>query len=170
MTVAPDILCIGSVLWDVIGRDEEGIDLLAACTRLGLVTSLVYLSDDLPTDRYMAVEGANGLPRPDCAGQQPDRRPVARDRPKSAVRRRRSARRPGLSREGRTPDPAVGPPARDVLRQSRRGGTAVPAPVRHLCRGCAGAGPPGFWLPMAANLPSGKPPRDFSVPRLPKSW
>lgn len=106
MTALPDILCIGSVLWDVIGRagavmrvgsdvpgritrlpggvamniamtlrrfgmtpalltaigrDEEGRELLAACRRMGMVTDHVYLSDDLPTDRYMAVEGANGL-------------------------------------------------------------------------------------------------------------
>lgn len=102
----PEILCIGSVLWDIIGRsstsmrlgsdmpgrisrlpggvamniamtlrrfgmtpalltaigrDAEGNELLAACDRLGLVTDHVYRPDDLPTDRYMAVEGANGL-------------------------------------------------------------------------------------------------------------
>ena len=106
MTPHPDILCIGSVLWDIIGRshlslrlgsdvpgritrlpggvamniamtlarlglspailtaigrDAEGADLLAACTRMGLITDYAYLSDDLPTDRYMAIEGANGL-------------------------------------------------------------------------------------------------------------
>lgn len=106
MAPAPDILCIGSVLWDVIGRapsvmrmgsdvpgritrlpggvamniamtlrrfgltpalltsigrDEEGTELLASCRRMGLVTDHVHLSDDLPTDRYMAIEGANGL-------------------------------------------------------------------------------------------------------------
>ncbi|MFT4961258.1 MAG: pseudouridine kinase [Paracoccaceae bacterium] len=100
------ILCIGSVLWDVIGRsashmrqgsdvpgritrlpggvamniamtlarfgmkpvlltaigqDTEGCELVEACTQLGLVTKHIYRSDDLPTDRYMAVEGANGL-------------------------------------------------------------------------------------------------------------
>lgn len=104
--MTPDILCIGSVLWDIIGRsptamrlgsdvpgritrlpggvamniamtlrrfgmtpalltaigrDPEGDDLVAACDRLGLVTAHVYRSDDLPTDRYMAIEGANGL-------------------------------------------------------------------------------------------------------------
>lgn len=104
--MTPDILCIGSVLWDIIGRsptsmrqgsdvpgritrlpggvamniamtlrrfgmtpailtavgrDAEGDELIAACDRLGLVTSHVYRSDDLPTDRYMAIEGANGL-------------------------------------------------------------------------------------------------------------
>lgn len=104
--MTPNILCIGSVLWDIIGRspaamrlgadvpgritrlpggvamniamtlrrfgmtpalltaigrDAEGDELVAACDRLGLVTAHVYRSDDLPTDRYMAIEGANGL-------------------------------------------------------------------------------------------------------------
>ncbi|SPF81264.1 PfkB family carbohydrate kinase [Pseudoprimorskyibacter insulae] len=106
MTNSPDILCIGSVLWDVIGRsashmekgadvpgritrlpggvamniamtlrrfgrspalltavgrDAEGDELIAECIRMGMVCDHVYRSDDLPTDRYMAVEGANGL-------------------------------------------------------------------------------------------------------------
>ena len=106
MTRSPDILCIGSVLWDVIGRaplamrqgsdvpgritrlpggvamniamtlarfgltpalltaigrDAEGDELINACTARGLITDTVYRSDDLPTDQYMAVEGANGL-------------------------------------------------------------------------------------------------------------
>lgn len=101
-----DVLCIGSVLWDVIGRspavmqvgsdvpgritilpggvalniammlarfgmrpallscigrDPEGEQLIRACETLGLGTHLLYRSEDLPTDRYMAVEGANGL-------------------------------------------------------------------------------------------------------------
>ncbi|MGL4235226.1 PfkB family carbohydrate kinase [Tabrizicola sp.] len=101
-----DILCIGSVLWDIIGRsptamrlgsdvpgritrlpggvamniamtlrrfgmtpalltaigrDAEGDELVAACDRMDLLTAHVYRSDDLPTDRYMAIEGANGL-------------------------------------------------------------------------------------------------------------
>jgi sugar/nucleoside kinase (ribokinase family) len=104
--MTPDILCIGSALWDIIGRsptamrlgsdvpgritrlpggvamniamtlrrfgltpalltaigrDPEGDELIAACDRMGLVTAYVYRSDDLPTDRYMAIEGANGL-------------------------------------------------------------------------------------------------------------
>ncbi len=104
--MTPDILCIGSVLWDIIGRapaalrlgsdvpgritrlpggvamniamtlrrfgltpallsaigrDAEGDELLATCDRMGLDTRLLYRSDDLPTDRYMAIEGANGL-------------------------------------------------------------------------------------------------------------
>ena len=106
MTQAPDILCIGSVLWDIIGRssasmrlgsdvpgritrlpggvamniamtlrrfgltpalltavgrDGEGDELIAACARMGMITDHIYRSDDLPTDRYMAIEGANGL-------------------------------------------------------------------------------------------------------------
>ena len=105
-SMTPDILCIGSVLWDIIGRtpvslrmggdvpgritrlpggvamniamtlarfglrpailtaigrDTEGEDLIAACARMGLITGHVYRSDDLPTDRYMAIEGSNGL-------------------------------------------------------------------------------------------------------------
>ncbi len=104
--MTPDILCIGSILWDIIGRspasmrlgsdvpgritrlpggvamniamtlarfgltpailtaigrDAEGDELIAACARMGLATDHAYRSDDLPTDRYMAVEGANGL-------------------------------------------------------------------------------------------------------------
>jgi sugar/nucleoside kinase (ribokinase family) len=104
--MTPDILCIGSILWDIIGRapaalrlgsdvpgritrlpggvamniamtfrrfgltpallsavgrDAEGDALVAACDHLGLLTATLYRSDDLPTDRYMAIEGANGL-------------------------------------------------------------------------------------------------------------
>ncbi|WGH77974.1 PfkB family carbohydrate kinase [Jannaschia ovalis] len=104
--MTPDILCIGSVLWDIIGRsdvhmergsdvgghirrhpggvalniamaaraygmtpallscvgrDAEGDELVAALSRLGLITDTLYRSEDLPTDVYMAVEGANGL-------------------------------------------------------------------------------------------------------------
>ena len=106
MNQTPDILCIGSVLWDIIGRspvvmrqgsdvpgritrlpggvamniamtlarlglrpgvltsigrDAAGDELVAACGRLGVETGFAYRSDDLPTDQYMAVEGANGL-------------------------------------------------------------------------------------------------------------
>lgn len=101
-----EILCIGSVLWDIIGRsashmrqgsdvlgritrlpggvalniamtlarfglrpvllsavgrDPEGDELVEACRGLGMETAHLYRSDDLPTDIYMAVEGANGL-------------------------------------------------------------------------------------------------------------
>ncbi len=102
----PDILCIGSVLWDVIGhsashmkigadvpgritrqpggvalnialtltrfsltpalltvlgQDREGRALADACRARGLVMDHAHLSEDLPTDRYMAIEAANGL-------------------------------------------------------------------------------------------------------------
>ncbi len=106
MVQKPDILCIGSVLWDVIGRtptpmrvgsdvpgritripggvamniamtlarfglrpallsalgrDAEGDQLIAQAARLGLDSSYIYRSDDLPTDVYMAIEGPDGL-------------------------------------------------------------------------------------------------------------
>jgi pseudouridine kinase len=106
MATSPDILCIGSVLWDVIGRsashmdpgadvpgrivrrpggvalnialalvghgvragvlsavgrDEDGQALVAAVASLGVDVRHLYRSDDLPTDVYMAIEGANGL-------------------------------------------------------------------------------------------------------------
>ncbi len=102
----PDVLCIGSVLWDVVGRtdrpmtlgndvpgrirrlpggvamnvaatlcamglrpalltalgrDRAGDALLAEAEALGLITEHVHRSPDLPTDSYMAIEGANGL-------------------------------------------------------------------------------------------------------------
>ncbi|MEP5731831.1 MAG: PfkB family carbohydrate kinase [Sulfitobacter sp.] len=106
MSKQADILCIGSVLWDIVGRSEttmrqgsdmpgritrlpggvalniamalarfgltpalisavgrdpEGDALVQACQTRGLITNCLYRSDDLPTDSYMAVEGANGL-------------------------------------------------------------------------------------------------------------
>ncbi|WP_296426417.1 PfkB family carbohydrate kinase [Yoonia sp.] len=106
MSKTPDILCIGSVLWDVIGRaashmrvgsdvpgritrlpggvamniamtlrrfgmtpallttigrDAEGDELIAEARRMGLICDHIYRSEDLPTDVYMAIEGANGL-------------------------------------------------------------------------------------------------------------
>ncbi|MBP0482080.1 PfkB family carbohydrate kinase [Sagittula salina] len=106
MSKTSDILCIGSVLWDVIGRatlqmqvgndvpgritripggvalniamtlarfglrpallsavgsDSAGAELVRECQALGLETTHLYISEDLPTDRYMAIEGANGL-------------------------------------------------------------------------------------------------------------
>lgn len=105
-SIQPNILCIGSVMWDIIGRssatmragsdvpghisrlpggvamniamtlrqqgmrpallsavgrDPEGDELIAQAAQMGLITDHLYRSDTLPTDRYMAVEGANGL-------------------------------------------------------------------------------------------------------------
>lgn len=104
--LTPDILCIGSVLWDIIGRapvhmragsdvpgrisrvpggvamniamtlvrlgmrpailtaigrDRQGDDLIETAQMMGIECDHLYKSDDLPTDRYMAIEGANGL-------------------------------------------------------------------------------------------------------------
>lgn len=100
------VLCIGSVLWDIIGRhdkdmavgndrpgritrlpggvamniamtlrrfdiqpvllsavgtDPQGHELARECAAMGMDTALLHRPDDLPTDRYMAIEGANGL-------------------------------------------------------------------------------------------------------------
>jgi len=105
MQSTPEIICIGAVLWDVIGRapqvmergndvagritrrpggvamnialalvrqgvrtglltalgnDPEGDELLALARNMGLHVDHVFRSE-LPTDRYMAVEGENGL-------------------------------------------------------------------------------------------------------------
>ena len=49
------------VLLTAVGRDAEGDELISAVQRMGIETQNVYRSDDLPTDRYMAIEGANGL-------------------------------------------------------------------------------------------------------------
>ena len=106
MSKTPDILCIGAVLWDIIGRhdndmerghdrpgritrvpggvamniamalqaygmtpalltaigrDAEGDELMRACSALGMITNHIHRPDGLPTDRYMAIEGRNGL-------------------------------------------------------------------------------------------------------------
>ncbi len=52
---------LSPAILSAIGSDPEGDELIAACRRLGIDTTHVYRSSDLPTDRYMAVEGANGL-------------------------------------------------------------------------------------------------------------
>jgi len=44
-----------------VGQDPEGHELIREASRMGLVTEYVYRSEDLPTDAYMAIEGANGL-------------------------------------------------------------------------------------------------------------
>lgn len=104
--MSAQVICIGSVLWDIVGRtprsmalsndvpgrierlpggvalniaqalakfnitpaaltaigqDTEGDDLMAASAALGLDMQYVHRPRDLPTDCYMAIEGANGL-------------------------------------------------------------------------------------------------------------
>lgn len=49
------------VLLGAIGRDEAGEELMRAAGSMGMVTQHLYRSEDLPTDVYMAIEGANGL-------------------------------------------------------------------------------------------------------------
>lgn len=44
-----------------IGRDTAGEGLMAEIAARGISVDYVYRSDDLPTDTYMAIEGANGL-------------------------------------------------------------------------------------------------------------
>jgi len=63
MNIAMTLVRFGMTptLLTAIGRDPEGDELVHACARLGMVTDHIYRSQDLPTDRYMAVEGANGL-------------------------------------------------------------------------------------------------------------
>lgn len=48
-------------LLSAIGRDADGDELVAAAQRMGLDCTHIYRSEDLPTDRYLAIEGANGL-------------------------------------------------------------------------------------------------------------
>lgn len=48
-------------LLSVVGEDAAGEELMHVCDAMGLETTFVYRSKDLPTDQYMAVEGANGL-------------------------------------------------------------------------------------------------------------
>ncbi|MBT8411786.1 MAG: kinase, partial [Octadecabacter sp.] len=45
----------------VVGRDAEGAELVAEADHMGILTDYLYRSEDLPTDAYMAIEGANGL-------------------------------------------------------------------------------------------------------------
>jgi len=182
----PDILCIGSVLWDVIGhsashmaigadvpgritrqpggvalnialtltrfsltpalltvlgRDHEGRALADACRARGLVMDHAHLSEDLPTDRYMAIEAANGLIAAiadahslEAAGARilaplregplattaaPWEGPIALDGNLTEALLGGGAR---LARQGGAPPAAPSPPARDLLRQPRGGG------------------------------------------------
>ena len=50
-----------AALLGTVGRDAEGEELIACCQGLGLVTDHLHRPEDLPTDRYIAIEGANGL-------------------------------------------------------------------------------------------------------------
>ncbi|MEM1079520.1 MAG: PfkB family carbohydrate kinase [Pseudomonadota bacterium] len=47
-------------LLSAVGTDAEGDELLSRAGEMGMITEHVYRSDR-PTDRYMAIEGSNGL-------------------------------------------------------------------------------------------------------------
>jgi len=63
MNIAMTLVNFGltPALLSAVGRDAAGDELTTEATRMGLITDYLYRSDDLPTDSYMAVEGANGL-------------------------------------------------------------------------------------------------------------
>lgn len=48
-------------LLTAIGEDDEGERLIALASELGVDTSCVHRTAELPTDSYMAIEGPNGL-------------------------------------------------------------------------------------------------------------
>jgi sugar/nucleoside kinase (ribokinase family) len=52
---------LAPTLLTAIGQDPEGDELLAACRLRDVGTEYVFRSADLPTDRYLALEDANGL-------------------------------------------------------------------------------------------------------------
>lgn len=63
MNIAMTLVRFGMTptLLTAIGQDPEGDELVNACRKMGMNCDFIYRSEDLPTDRYMAVEGANGL-------------------------------------------------------------------------------------------------------------
>lgn len=63
MNVAMTLRRLGlhPTLLTAMGEDSDGRKLIAACRRLGISSDHVYRSADLPTDRYLAIEDANGL-------------------------------------------------------------------------------------------------------------
>jgi len=63
MNIAMTLINFGltPTLLSAVGRDAEGDELVAEAMRMGMITDHLYRSDDLPTDAYMAIEGANGL-------------------------------------------------------------------------------------------------------------
>ena len=54
-------LGLSAAVLTVIGRDDEGDDLITAVARMGIDCTHVYRAQDLPTDRYLAIEGAGNL-------------------------------------------------------------------------------------------------------------
>ncbi len=52
---------LSPALLSTVGQDPAGAQLITRAKALGLNCDYLYRSADLPTDKYMAVEGANGL-------------------------------------------------------------------------------------------------------------
>lgn len=52
---------LSPILLSAVGRDAQGDELLERCRELGLETGYMYRAQDLPTDRYMAIEAAGDL-------------------------------------------------------------------------------------------------------------
>ena len=50
-----------STLLTAIGKDQEGQALIEKCNQIGLNTGFVFRPEDWPTDRYMAIEDAEGV-------------------------------------------------------------------------------------------------------------
>ena len=50
-----------STLLTAIGKDQEGQALVARCDEIGLNTGYIFRPEDWPTDRYMAIEDAEGV-------------------------------------------------------------------------------------------------------------
>lgn len=48
-------------LLTAIGKDDEGERLISLASGIGIDTTCVYRTAELPTDSYMAIEGSNGL-------------------------------------------------------------------------------------------------------------
>lgn len=63
MNVAATLVRFGAkpTVLTCIGTDRNGRELIDACHEAGVDTSFALRREDLPTDSYMAIEGANGL-------------------------------------------------------------------------------------------------------------
>ena len=63
LNIATSLVRFGMIptLLTAIGEDDEGERLIAFASGIGIDTTCVYRTADLPTDSYMAIEGSNGL-------------------------------------------------------------------------------------------------------------
>ena len=63
MNIAASLAQFGMAptLLSAIGEDDEGERLISLASEIGIDTTCVYKTAELPTDRYMAIEGSAGL-------------------------------------------------------------------------------------------------------------